>query len=128
MQRGVPCSARVPAHDGARSRAGDRLVEVERYIPHNGRMNTPRLARGLPILGRIHALLADAEVSPAGRTVKFANYIEPVPCWPPPGPGRPGSEAGTPPRRSSAWPCKRSGWPSWSRPAKQASQPGCPAS
>jgi len=44
---GVPCSARVPAHDGARwARADDRLVEVERYIPHNGRMNTPpRLAR-----------------------------------------------------------------------------------
>jgi homoserine kinase type II len=55
----------------------DRLVEVERFISHDGRMNTwPRLARGLPILGRIHTLLAGAEVSPAGRSVEFANHIE----------------------------------------------------
>ncbi len=42
-------------------------------------MNTPqRLARGLPILGRIHTLLADVvDVSPAGLAVEFANHIEP---------------------------------------------------
>jgi Ser/Thr protein kinase RdoA (MazF antagonist) len=76
---GVPCSALVPARDGAQwAWAGPRLVEVERFIPHDGRMNTPqRLASGLPILGRIHALLAGADVSPAGRTVEFANHIEP---------------------------------------------------
>src|SRR5207244_9267090 len=45
---GVPGSALVPARDGARwARAGDRLVEVERFIPHDGAMNTPgRLAAG----------------------------------------------------------------------------------
>jgi Ser/Thr protein kinase RdoA (MazF antagonist) len=76
---GVPCSALIPARDGARwARADGRLVEVERFIPHDGRMNTPsRLARGLPLLGRIHALLADADVSPAGRAAEFANHIEP---------------------------------------------------
>jgi len=76
---GVPCSALVVARDGARwARAAGRLVEVERYIPHDGRMHTPpRLARGLPLLGRVHALLAGAEVSPAGRSVEFANHIEP---------------------------------------------------
>jgi Ser/Thr protein kinase RdoA (MazF antagonist) len=75
---GVACSALVPARDGARwARAEGRLVEAERFIPHNGAMSTrPRLARGLPILGRIHALLAGAEVSPAGRSVEFANHIE----------------------------------------------------
>jgi homoserine kinase type II len=75
---GVPCSALVAARDGGRwARAGDRLVEVERFIGHDGRMNTwPRLAGGLPILGRIHTLLAGAEVSPAGRSVEFANHIE----------------------------------------------------
>ena len=87
---GVPCSALVPARDGARwVGTGDRLVEVERYIRHDGTMNTlPRLARGLPILGRIHTLLAGVHVSPAGRTVEFANHIEP---------GRvlPGTRAGT---------------------------------
>ncbi len=70
----------MPARDGARSaRAGGRLVEVERFVPQDGRMNTPqRLARGLPILGRIHTLLADVvDVSPAGLAVEFANHIEP---------------------------------------------------
>jgi Ser/Thr protein kinase RdoA (MazF antagonist) len=78
-QAGVPSSALVRARDGARwARAGDRLVEVERFVPHDGRMNTPpRLARGLPTLGRIHTLLAGMEVSPAGRTAEFANHIEP---------------------------------------------------
>ena len=76
---GVPCSALVPARDGARwAQAAGRLAEVERFIPHDGRMNTPsRLARGLPLLGRIHALLAGADVSPAGRAAEFANHIEP---------------------------------------------------
>jgi len=75
----VPCSALIRARDGARwAPAGDRLVEVERFVPHDGRMNTPpRLARRLPILGRIHTLLAGTEVSPAGRAVEFANQIEP---------------------------------------------------
>jgi Ser/Thr protein kinase RdoA (MazF antagonist) len=76
---GVPCSALVPARDGASwAQAAGRLVEVERFIPHDGRMNNPsRLARGLPLLGRIHSLLADAEVSSAGRAAEFANHIEP---------------------------------------------------
>jgi Ser/Thr protein kinase RdoA (MazF antagonist) len=75
---GVACSALVPARDGARwAWAEGRLVEVERFIPHNAAMNTrPRLARGLPILGRIHTLLAGAKVSPAGRNVELANHIE----------------------------------------------------
>jgi Ser/Thr protein kinase RdoA (MazF antagonist) len=76
---GVPCAALVPARDGARwSQAAGQLFEVERFVPHDGRMNTPqRLASGLPIPGRIHALLADLAVSPAGRTAEFANHIEP---------------------------------------------------
>jgi len=42
-------------------------------------MNTPlRLAHGLPILGRVHALLTGVDVSAAGRTVEFANQIEPA--------------------------------------------------
>ena len=81
---------RSPARDGAWwARAGDRLVEVERFIPHDAAMTTPhRLARGLPLPGRIHARLADMEVSPAGRAAEFANHIEP---------GRvlPGTKAGT---------------------------------
>jgi len=43
---------RSPARDGAWwARAGDRLVEVERFIPHDATMTTlHRLARGLPLL------------------------------------------------------------------------------
>ncbi len=76
---GVPCSALVPARDGTRwAQVAGRLLEVEQFIPHNGTMNTPqRLARGLPILGRIHALLAGMQVAPAGRIAEFANHIEP---------------------------------------------------
>jgi Ser/Thr protein kinase RdoA (MazF antagonist) len=76
---GVPCSALVAAHDGACCvMVGGRPVEVERFIPHDGRMHTPqRLARGLPLLGRIHTLLARVNVSTAGRTVEFANHIAP---------------------------------------------------
>jgi Ser/Thr protein kinase RdoA (MazF antagonist) len=76
---GVPCSVLVPARDGARwAWAGDRLVEVERFIPHDGAMNTPgRLARGLPLLGRLNTLLAGMDVAPPGRTAEFANHIEP---------------------------------------------------
>jgi Ser/Thr protein kinase RdoA (MazF antagonist) len=80
----------VPARDGARwTRAGDRLVEVERFIPPDATMNTPhRLARGLPLLGRMHGPLADMEISPAGRAAEFANHIEP-------GRALPGTRAGT---------------------------------
>jgi hypothetical protein len=49
---------------------------VGRFIAHDGRMNSPqRLASGLPLLGRLHALLADVAVSPAGRAVGFASRI-----------------------------------------------------
>jgi len=51
---------------------------VERFIGHDGAMNTPgRLACGLPLLGRMHVLLAGIEVCAAGRAVEFANHIEP---------------------------------------------------
>jgi hypothetical protein len=80
-QAGVPCSALVRARDGARwAQAGDRLAEVERFVPHDGRMNSPpRLARGLPILGRIHTLLAGMDVSPggAGRRVRQPHRARP---------------------------------------------------
>jgi hypothetical protein len=76
---GVPCSALVPARDGARwARAGDRLAGVDRFIGHDGAMDSAgRLARGLPLLGRMHALLAGIDVCAAGRAVEFANHIEP---------------------------------------------------
>lgn len=54
-----------------------RLAEVEKYVEHDGRMNTPsRLLTGMPMLGRLHTLLRELSVSAAGRTCDFANHIE----------------------------------------------------
>jgi Ser/Thr protein kinase RdoA (MazF antagonist) len=69
---GVPCSALVVPRDGARwARAAGRLVEVERYIPHDGRMHTPpRLARGLP-RQLVHGDFWDDNVFFQGETLEF---------------------------------------------------------
>ncbi|WP_020575442.1 phosphotransferase [Actinopolymorpha alba] len=77
---GVPCSPPVPTGDGKPwIRVEGRMVEVESYVEHDhSRMITPDLLqRGLPMLGRIHSLLREVEVSPAGRLTRYANHIEP---------------------------------------------------
>ena len=64
--------------DGVRrALAGGRLAEVGRLVPQDGRMNTRSGRPRLPIPGRIHALLAEVEVSAAGRTAEFANRTGP---------------------------------------------------
>jgi len=77
---GVPCERPLRTRDGQLwLRFEDRLVEVERYVPHDGEMDSwGRLEIGLPILGRIHAVLGKCEVSEAGKSPLFANYIEPA--------------------------------------------------
>jgi hypothetical protein len=43
----VPCWALLPARDGAWwARADGRLIEVERFVPHDGRMNIPAAEPG----------------------------------------------------------------------------------
>lgn len=76
---GVPCSQPVPARDGRSwSVAGDRLVEVERYVEWDAVMDTwERVGSGLALLGQIHTLLRRVEVSADGRTPVFANHIAP---------------------------------------------------
>lgn len=76
---GVPCADVVPALDGAPFvEFDDRLVEVERFVEHDGRMNTPdRLRRGLPWLGRIHSVLRELPFSDGGRRAGPVNHIEP---------------------------------------------------
>ena len=108
------------------ARAGDRLVEVERFIPHDGAMNTPgQLARGLPLLGRLDTLLSGMDIAPPGRSAEFANHIEP-------GAVLPGTRARaarirswhpTPEERRMA--TRRSGWPSSSQPAKPGWRRAC---
>jgi Ser/Thr protein kinase RdoA (MazF antagonist) len=76
---GVPCPRLVATRDGEPwVRVGGRLVEVERYVDHDARMDSwDRLQAGLPMLGRIHTLLQPVEVSAEGRRPLFANYLEP---------------------------------------------------
>jgi len=81
---GVPCPQVVPTRDGqAWASVGGRLLEVERFVDHDGKMDSwDRLERGLPLLGRIHALLHAVEVSTEGRTPMFANHVEPAQAQP----------------------------------------------
>jgi hypothetical protein len=74
---GVPCSALVRARDDARrAQAGDRLVEVERFIAHDGAMNA---GAGWPAGSRFWAAFmacSPGSKSPT-RAVEFVNHIEP---------------------------------------------------
>ncbi len=77
---GVPCAKLVPARDGQPwVRVGGRLVEVERFVDHDAAMDAwSRLERGLPLLGRIHSLLAPIQGSAEGRRPRFANHLDPA--------------------------------------------------
>ncbi|WP_460524424.1 phosphotransferase enzyme family protein [Flindersiella endophytica] len=76
---GVPCVEVVPALDGSPFVPfEDRLIEVERYVSHDGRMNTAsRIRSGMPWLGRIHAVLRDLPLTRGGRSAGIVNHIEP---------------------------------------------------
>jgi homoserine kinase type II len=53
-----------------------RLVEVEPYVACDAVMDSwERLEIGLPVLGRIHALLRPVQVSVEGAHPPFANYL-----------------------------------------------------
>jgi len=74
----VPCAEVIPTDEGEPSTmAGDRLIEVERYVTSDSRMNSwERLEDGLPTLGRIHSLLAPVVLGPAGKAPLFVNHVE----------------------------------------------------
>lgn len=76
---GVPCPRHLPTRDGAGwASLGESLVEVERFVDHDGYMKTTeRLRQGLPLLGRLHSLTRTLEVSAAGRASRYANHIQP---------------------------------------------------
>jgi homoserine kinase type II len=57
---------------------GDRLVEAETYVEHDGKMDSwERLEIGLPLLGRTHTLLRSFDAGEDGRNPPAANYIGP---------------------------------------------------
>jgi Ser/Thr protein kinase RdoA (MazF antagonist) len=56
-----------------------RVVEVEEYVEHDGRMNTPpRLLSGVVLLAVVHDALADLRLGPEGDHCPDANWISPV--------------------------------------------------
>lgn len=77
-ETGVPAFGLIPTCDGRPwARLGDRLVEVERFVEHDGGMNTlERLRVGIAVLGRVHSVMRTVDVSPEGSRVAFANHIE----------------------------------------------------
>lgn len=78
IARGIPCSEVMATQDGQTwIMFNDRLVEVENYVDYDAGMDSwERLEVGLPILGKIHAILRDVEVSADTRMPLFANHIE----------------------------------------------------
>ena len=76
---GVNCSEIVSTLSGQSWIAFDgRLVEVEHYVERDADMDSwERIQTGLPVLGMIHTILRDVEVSAEAKFPVFANYIEP---------------------------------------------------
>lgn len=74
----VPSAELIPTDAGELSTmVDDRLVEVERYVASDARMNSwERLEQGLPTLGRIHSLLGPVVVGPEGKAPLFVNHVE----------------------------------------------------
>ena len=76
---GVPCALPLATRNGESWIAvEDRLIEVEPYVEHDAKMDTwARLTAGLPLLGRIHALLRPLRVSEDGHNPPATNNIAP---------------------------------------------------
>jgi Ser/Thr protein kinase RdoA (MazF antagonist) len=78
--QGIPCPNMIPTKDGQSWMVfDDRLVEVEPYVQHDGKMDSwERLKIALPLLGRLHSVLRHVTVSNDARKPLFANHVEPL--------------------------------------------------
>jgi hypothetical protein len=77
---GLPVVPLIPSQSGRTvETVNGRAVEVEEFVEHDGRMNTPpRLLRGAVLLAGIHDALADLRLGPEGDDCPYANWISPV--------------------------------------------------
>ncbi len=75
--QGLPVTVPIPTLAGASwSWLGDRLVEVERFIPSTTRMNTfTLLEAALPVLARVHSVLAQLHLGAGSPEPEFTNYV-----------------------------------------------------
>lgn len=75
--RSWPVAASRPTLDGRGFvRVGNRLLEVEGYMPGGSPMKTwPALRAGMPLLARLHDTLASMSAPAAACAPPFANYL-----------------------------------------------------
>jgi Phosphotransferase enzyme family len=81
--RGILHSGHVPTARIIESRAGtpfvtsgSNLVEVEEFVESDAIMDSwDRLATGMPLLGRVHSVLASGPAEDVNWEPRFANYI-----------------------------------------------------
>jgi hypothetical protein len=79
-EAGLPVVLLIPSQSGSTVEAvNGRAVEVEEFVEHDGRMNTPaRLLRGAVLLAGVHDALADLRLGPEGDHCPDANWISSV--------------------------------------------------
>lgn len=77
IDHGIPCAAPIPAAGGdACRRLEGHLVEVEPYVTWDGVIQGwERIEHSLPMLGRIHTVLADLPASDAAGRAPASNSI-----------------------------------------------------
>ncbi len=76
----------VPVVELLTSRTGEtwhwshgRVIEVERWVDHDGRMNTwPRLRTGCSLLAQVHNAWAGLDLGEEGEACDWANWISPA--------------------------------------------------
>lgn len=75
----IPCAERRLTRSGEPSAwFGDRLVEVERFVVSDAKMDDwARVEMALPTLGRIHSLLVGVDLGETASNPEFANHIGP---------------------------------------------------
>ena len=78
-EQGLPCVVPIPASDGSDWVAvGERLLELEPYVEHDGHMNSwERVRQGLTRLGEMHDVLSSITVGPDSAAPRFVNYVAP---------------------------------------------------
>lgn len=74
---GLPCPPTVATVDGdTRVNVDGREVEVEQYINGHGMDIRGGLVRGMRMLGKVHSVLGEIRVGPAGALAPHPNHIE----------------------------------------------------
>lgn len=78
-EHGFPCVVPIPASDGNDwVVVGERLLELEPYVDHDGYMNSwKRVRQGLTRLGEMHDVLSSTTVGPDSTAPRFVNYVAP---------------------------------------------------